>query len=439
MPIIAGELSPSPPILPSPAPTRKTRSSTSKVNRLLDIHRTASPLPPLVPTQETSMECPVTEAITPQSIPTVQDGDMEQDTSQTTRPSNNRLPLFNQVKEIANLQPQRASRRPEQKDPLDKFSKGITITIHEAYPGSAYARMKQDVLDDWRKVEGETLLAIPFGSDAESAELHNETCDLIFDAVGEITQSKSYGVASPIKKEELQALITTQRRQSTGQKRKQPLEERLPATFLIHSLSKVHYQILMQQTVWASQAITFRITPPEMICPDFLFAIKGLRSNCVKQVEKCVRDTWNDEITTCFFQNGIAKMGEKERAIVSHSVQMFKESMWVEKIEKRVQGGTKKPIFNVYVNGNFINDSSAWSSIRTHLADRTYYDSKFGEGENDAAPEHCGLCHGIDHPRGMCPFPKLDGWMGPDDTNIYHQKTERYPRFSGRFPPGKRY
>jgi len=78
--------------------------------------------------------------------------------------------------------------------------------------------MKQDVLDDWSTMEGKTLLAIPFGSNAESAELHNKMCNLIFDAVGEITQSKSYGVALPIKKEDLQALITIQCCQSMGQK-----------------------------------------------------------------------------------------------------------------------------------------------------------------------------------------------------------------------------
>jgi len=120
-------------------------------------------------------------------------------------------------------------------------------------------------------MEGETLLAIPFRSDMESVELHNEMCNLIFDVVGKITQSKSYRVALPIKKEDLQALITIQRCQSTGQKQKQPPEECLPTTFLIHSLSNVHYQILMQQTIWASQNITFRIAPPEMNCPDLVF------------------------------------------------------------------------------------------------------------------------------------------------------------------------
>lgn len=207
--------------------------------------------------------------------------------------------------EVASLQPQNVASRFEQKDPLDKYSHGVTTPVHDAYPGSAYARIKQEVINEWRKLEGETLLVIPFESDAEKPELHNDVGDRIFNAVREIIQSKDYGVASPMKKEDLEMLLSKQRGQSTGQKR-QWSSERLPTTFLIHSLSQVHYQILMQQTVWASQIITFRVTPPEMTCPSFLFAIKGLRTNSLELVRECVQDTWNDEITTTFFQNGVA-------------------------------------------------------------------------------------------------------------------------------------
>ena len=27
---------------------------------------------------------------------------------------------------------------------------------------------------------------------------------------------------------------------------------------------------------------------------------------------------------------------------------------------------------------------------------------------------HCNICHGADHPRGFCPFARLQGWRGPD-------------------------
>jgi hypothetical protein len=124
-------------------------------------------------------------------------------------------------------------------------------------------------------MEGETLLAVPFRDDTESTKRYEEACNHIFDAVGEITQSKTYGIASPIAEKELQAIQATQCRQSIGQKRKRN-DEHLPGTFLIHSLSQLHFQILIQQTMWASQNITFRIICPEMKCPTLLFTVKGL-------------------------------------------------------------------------------------------------------------------------------------------------------------------
>ena len=70
-----------------------------------------------------------------------------------------------------------------------------------------YARINQEVLDNWATIEGKTLLAIPFGNDMESAEHHNEICDHIFDMVGEITQSTTYKVASPMQKEKIDTII----------------------------------------------------------------------------------------------------------------------------------------------------------------------------------------------------------------------------------------
>jgi hypothetical protein len=36
------------------------------------------------------------------------------------------------------------------------------------------------------------------------------------------------------------------------------------------------------------------------------------------------------------------------------------------------------------------------------------------DGTGKAGPmRHCQICHYITHPRGLCPFPKLNGWMGP--------------------------
>jgi hypothetical protein len=149
-----------------------------------------------------------------------------------------------------------------------------------------------------------------------------------------------------------------------------------------------------------------------MSCPTFLFAIKGLRTNSLELVVQCVRDTWNDDTTSRFFQNGIAAMEEHERENATLSIQRFKDSMWIEVLETKGQGGIRKPTFNVHANGNLIDNPNAWSDIRTHLAGRNYHSTKFGHGQNVIAPNHCGFCHGVDHPRGMCPFPDVDGIQG---------------------------
>ena len=342
------------------------------------------------------------------------------------------------MQEVANLQPQNLANRPEQNDPLDKYSSGITKTIHDTYPRSVYACIKQDVIEDWRTMDRETLLAIPFRSDAKTVELHNEMGNRVFDAVGKITHSKTYSISSPMKTEDLQELLSKMRHQNTGQKRNRT-EERLPGTFLIHSLSQVYYQILTQQTVWASQNITFRITPPEMKCPSFLFAIKGLRTNSANIVKSCIYKMWNDKTTTQFIQNGIAAMPENEHANAARSIQAFKDSMWVEILETKGQGGLQKPTFNIFVNGDLIDKSNTWSNIWTHLAGRSYYNSKFGNGQNLAKLNHCSLCHGVDHPHGMCPFPKINGWKGIDEANFFPQRMGRYPYNSGQFPPGMQY
>jgi len=80
-----------------------------------------------------NLECPVVTATTLHRELANQAESTEHDTTPPTRLTNNRLLRFNQVMEVASLQPQKAPRCLEQKDPLDKYSKGITKAIHDAY------------------------------------------------------------------------------------------------------------------------------------------------------------------------------------------------------------------------------------------------------------------------------------------------------------------
>ena len=52
------------------------------------------------------------------------------------------------MREVASLQPQKVANCPEQKDPLDNYSRGITRMVHAPYPGAVYACIKQDIINE---------------------------------------------------------------------------------------------------------------------------------------------------------------------------------------------------------------------------------------------------------------------------------------------------
>ena len=144
-------------------------------------------------------------------------------------------------------------KRPLIWDALDKYNKGITTPIHDPHPGSAYTYMDPAAFNEWKTFNENKLLAIPFENDAQSPKLHEDICDQIFAAVEEITQSQNFGIATPLSQEEALE-VQKIRNQDSDQEQS---HKKLPTTFLIHSLSSVHYSILTQQTVWASTNITF--------------------------------------------------------------------------------------------------------------------------------------------------------------------------------------
>lgn len=116
----------------------------------------------------------------------------------TTSNTDDPLPHFNQIAEAVSLRQQVKPKHAQIRDPLEKYTKGIMLTIHDAHPGSEYVDFEQDTIDEWRNYKGEKLLAIPFENNARLPRYHHAIRNQIFAAIREITQSKDFGVASPV-------------------------------------------------------------------------------------------------------------------------------------------------------------------------------------------------------------------------------------------------
>ena len=152
-----------------------------------------------------------------------------------------------------------------------------------------------------------------------------------------------------------------------------------------------------------------------MICPTFMFAIKDLRTLETDLVRNTIREMWNNDITSKFFQDAVQSLNKEDQEGALATIQSFLDLVQVTRLDTRDPGAALKPTFNVYMNTAIIDSKNlnTWSKIRTHLASRQYYSTRLGQGKAKIAPNHCGLCHGVDHPRGMCPFPLVGGWNGP--------------------------
>ena len=102
---------------------------------------------------------------------------------------------------------------------------------------------------------------------------------------------------------------------------------------------------------------------------------------------------------------------EREQAIVN--IHNFLRSVWIERLDTKDSGDSANPRYNVYANGAIIHKDDLWMNLRRYLADRSYLLYLQGKGTTEISPYTCGICHGMDHPRGLCPFPKIEGWNGP--------------------------
>jgi hypothetical protein len=103
------------------------------------------------------------------------------------------------------------------------------------------------------------------------------------------------------------------------------------------------------------------------------------------------------------------------------------------------QGGRPRPIANLYIEWPFDNDE-AWSQLTASVARTNYQDSLLGSGLYHPGWT-CTICHGADHPLGLCPLPLVPGWIRaiPIPPIIEYRNQLRNPNGQtfGRQPRGQ--
>ena len=303
--------------------------------------------------------------------------------------------------------------RSDPRDPLEQYTKGEMPQVHLAHPTAALSDIELDTIGEWEALPGSKLLAQAFGGYAANPKTHGTLWTLIFGAVLDITKSNTAAVCAP-----------QQSQTST----------KTPISFLIYKLTETQKQMLLHRRVWSSTMITFRVLPIEPACPDFLFQIKDLTTLATQEVYQAIHEVWHDETTGAFLDTICNEIPDESRDEAERTLLSFINSMWTTILDTRHRGNIPAPTFCIYASGDIIGDNETWCRLRNYFTAREYK-IKFQDPGNNKIPQRtCSICQGVDHPRGLCPFPAVKNWNGPtrnEDPSL--EEPERRGRESMTF------
>jgi hypothetical protein len=281
------------------------------------------------------------------------------------------------------------------RDPRDNYTNGPMPLVHDAHPTAIFRFIDLKQIGEWEDHATGKLLAIPFDIEARSLSSHVPIRAKIFAAVREITQSEEVAVSPPNPED------------------KDVNTKRVPTTFLIFNLSPTQYETLLQQYTWSSLDITFRVVPLQPSRPSFLFTLTKLFTMATRDIFDLVQSVWQDPETLTFLQSIILEAPPGDRDNEGLRLNDFISSLSVTRLDLKEKKNKPAPNFNVYAKGVHIRNHLTWIRIRAFLANRSYVSHMQGRAVIVIKPFSCGLCHGSDHPRGLCPYPELPGWNGP--------------------------
>ncbi|KAH8994401.1 hypothetical protein EDB86DRAFT_3078260 [Lactarius hatsudake] len=308
-------------------------------------------------------------------------------------------------------------------NPLDKYTQGPMPDIHDEDPATLLEGLDRGQIKSWLDLTTGKVLARPFDNVANYQPNQQRVAKTLMAAAKEITGAATVTVAPP-------------NRDRSGPRQQ---GKRHPITFLIHGLSRRDVETLLERGVWSSKEITFQVAPINISRPKFLFTLSGLATQKEEDIAPILTTTWNDPITNALLQKLARKAPEPRQNNVMSKLVKFLESTVIQRLDIKTEGGKDDTHFNIYADGDIIEDDESWLELRKHLRSRQYKSNLFGEGTATKEDYICGLCHAHDHPRGLCPFPTIPRWNGGGRNQTKPSNTARGEnRFQNGQPSGSR-
>ncbi|KAF8447493.1 hypothetical protein L210DRAFT_985643 [Boletus edulis BED1] len=192
-----------------------------------------------------------------------------------------------------------------------------------------------------------------------------------------------------------------------------------PVTFLAYGLLLVLQTILLDTRVWVTPDVTFEVFPFGPTFPTFLFALAGFVDAESAEAYSVILQTWNTDqmydayigIITQDARFPVDATEEAQMQWLTASFHQMLDSLRVTFLDVKLSGNVPAPRFNIFAELP-TEDPKAWHEIHDLLEKMIYTNPLHGTAAR-APLRPCAICHCVTHPRGLCPFPRLDEWHGP--------------------------
>jgi hypothetical protein len=185
-----------------------------------------------------------------------------------------------------------------------------------------------------------------------------------------------------------------------------------PYTYLVRNLPANAASELISQRCWATEKIGFLVYTAEAIMPTHLGAIDGLgaaEDDDVAMIRDLVVQTFYSSDIGILIAEISASHPELRNLTPVERAANILLTLDIRIIKFSAQGGIPRPIANMYINCPFEKDED-WTRLVDAVAKVEFRHSFLGTGTVRQGWS-CTICHGSDHPSGLCPFPSTPGWI----------------------------
>jgi hypothetical protein len=162
-----------------------------------------------------------------------------------------------------------------------------------------------------------------------------------------------------------------------------------------------------------SNGTAFTIVPFSATRSTLAALLLGLTSLVPTNVASVVVDRLREDDALDTFQFLCDQTSNHANPLTMVALRAVIDSLTIT-IIKLLQDGIPYPQYSVHCNSSLFLEDTHWAGFAGIIQALQYETALDGTGYALTTQWLCKTCLGIDHPTGICPFPRLPGWFGPD-------------------------